>query len=892
MLSLALLIALAVVIAPRVVDPNDYRQTIAELVKQQTGRDLTLEGDLEISVFPWLGIRTQGLALSQPPEIGDADGFMVQVQTAQLRIKFLPLLSRRVEIDTVVLEQPRVRIVTLTNGLSSFDGLASDSTPSGDPNAPDASHDKQAGTALALVIQGLQLTDGRLDLDDRQTGQRYQINDLNLLTGNLIGDELASMTASGLLIDSAAPQPLRFSLDGWARIDTDTYQITAKPMRAEITRGAQSAVIEFESMELNQNKNAGITARLQDISLSAKTVLRDADSALESVDLSAKVGSLNFDSASSELKIGNIAGDVLAILVDQPETARELRSKIVIPGLNYNIESGQMGASNIQLNGNVGERPMIVSMPRMFANINTQKANLGSTKLVSEDLSVNFSDLSVNQFLDAPVARGSLLVPDFNVAKLLSDLAIEFVPSNADALQSAALSTNFIAGLDQFQLDKIKLELDQSNLQGSLSLIKKQSAQPRITFDLALDSLNLDNYLPASEAPRSSSSEGVSGGEALAVPMAAFKDMFANGDFKAQRLISGGVELNDIDVRVASTPGKVTITPRAKLYEGKLGGSMVFEEQADKSQLRIQNSIDLVNLSKFLSAADVSDQLSGIGSLELDIIVTERAGVQSNSGTIKLLAKNGAIKGVDIKNIVDKGYRQYRQFKGDEADQQEQGTGDENDETRFAELLGTFNLNDFQISNRDFALKAPLFRVAGEGDIDLAQQQINYLVNVSIVNSSDGQGGEALDKLKGITLPIRFRGALTSPSYSLDLKALYKGLAKKEIEEKKSEYLAEKLGIEDAGKLSTKDLVRQLLIDKVTNKDREQDAESTTPEDPVDPPQERNTDEVSDGDAPDVYADPAAQAEQPQDQPQQTERSAEDQLKDELKNRILEGLFN
>jgi len=205
--------------------------------------------------------------------------------------------------------------------------------------------------------------------------------------------------------------------------------------------------------------------------------------------------------------------------------------------------------------------------------------------------------------------------------------------------------------------------------------------------------------------------------------------------------------------------------------------------------------------------------------LALDLLVTEKDGVQSNEGTIKLLAKNGAIQGVDIKAMVDQGLAKYQQLKGREQEEQETGESETSDETKFAELLGTFYLKDFKITNQDFAMKAPLFRLGGEGVIDIKTQTLDYLVNFVVVNSTSGQGGESLDKLKGINIPIRLRGDLTAPSYSLDMKALYKGLLAKEVDQKKDEYLAEKFGIEDGGKLSTKDALKQILLKKATKDD-------------------------------------------------------------------------
>jgi len=38
------------------VNPNDYKGRIAAAVKESTGRDLVLQGDIKLSVFPWIAL--------------------------------------------------------------------------------------------------------------------------------------------------------------------------------------------------------------------------------------------------------------------------------------------------------------------------------------------------------------------------------------------------------------------------------------------------------------------------------------------------------------------------------------------------------------------------------------------------------------------------------------------------------------------------------------------------------------------------------------------------------------------------------------------------------------------------------------------------------------------
>ncbi|MBT8430439.1 MAG: AsmA family protein, partial [Gammaproteobacteria bacterium] len=69
---LVLLVVAAAVILPMVVDPNDYKPQIVAAAKEKLGRDLAIEQDLSLTVFPWLGIETGGV------RVGNAAGFAEQ----------------------------------------------------------------------------------------------------------------------------------------------------------------------------------------------------------------------------------------------------------------------------------------------------------------------------------------------------------------------------------------------------------------------------------------------------------------------------------------------------------------------------------------------------------------------------------------------------------------------------------------------------------------------------------------------------------------------------------------------------------------------------------------------------------------------------------------------
>lgn len=958
LLMLMLLIVVAAAVLFSVLNPNDYRDHITAIVKDKIGRDLELQGDLSLSVFPWLGIHAQRLSLSQPEAIG---GEMLSVQTAQLRVKLLPLLSKRFEIDTVVLERPKVTLVTLKSGINSFTGLVSTAE-----NPVKSKLSDNADAAVVLLIQGVEINNGDISWDDRAAGQRYQIQALNFSSGNLVGDGFARLNASGVVVGAGKQEETVLQFFANTRIDTTSLQVFAQNIKVELQQGQKNLELEAQNFELDQT--TGIT--MQGVQVLAEVNLTADNGAQEAVTFTTRLGSLNhnltsgllsanagnltlkmqrasagnidlrgtfanlgFNAQTSDLRVNEFVaqGEVtdsmlvttgpimfssqLGVLGHNLESgllsasAARLTIKAQaddfpnidlvgsLPRLKFDTQTSQFSADELAVRGDVDNRPLRVTAAKIKADLESQKANIRTLQLDSNDLSARMNQLQISQLIENPAVTGNLDIKQFNLADLLKELGIDYAPRDTGVLKVMSARSSFTASDSRFKLSQLQLQLDSSNLSGDFAV--EDYENPRFAFDLALDQLNLDRYLPASETQQEAARNSETEGSApLTVPMGLLKKVTANGRFRAGHWVSAGLELNSIDVQIVSDQGELTITPNAGLYEGNLAGEIVFSQSGDRSNLKIQNQIDLVNLAKFLNAANLTDQISGIGSLDLDMLISEENGIQNKQGSIKLFAKKGVITGIDIVDIIGDINQRYKEFLGKE--QTETGLAAATDQTRFDELLGTFFLNDQTLSNNDFSLKAPLFNILGEGEIDLAEEQIDYLVNVLVVDTSDASGGEVLNRLKGLTIPIRLSGSLFAPKYTLDIKALSESLAAREIKRRKSAYLEEKLGIEEGGELSTKELLQQLLLDKITKKDREQTAENPVESEPTTVSTERSEDESyppvfdadenQDSQQSDKVADVDAN---PDAQPQPTDNKAESakkQIENDLK-RLLEEVF-
>ncbi len=175
----------AVVLIPIFVNPNDYKPQIEALVKAKTGRQLTLQGDIKLSVFPWLGLRLGPTRLSNPPGFPGAP--FAKVASGELRVKLLPLLDKRVELGTVVLDGLVLNLERNRNGRTNWAGFGRpgvETRPTSTESARGGGVPPvEAPPIAALAIGGVRVLDATLRWDDRRSGARVEVRNLNLTTG-------------------------------------------------------------------------------------------------------------------------------------------------------------------------------------------------------------------------------------------------------------------------------------------------------------------------------------------------------------------------------------------------------------------------------------------------------------------------------------------------------------------------------------------------------------------------------------------------------------------------------------------------------------------------------------------------------------------------------------
>jgi AsmA protein len=192
--------------------------------------------------------------------------------------------------------------------------------------------------------------------------------------------------------------------------------------------------------------------------------------------------------------------------------------------------------------------------------------------LNSEALSLNLlgvrllvSKIKATKMFSDIQAQAKLAVAPFNPRNLLKALNQE-VPKtqNAKVLRRLSLETKLQASASQLNLENLKIKLDKTNLIGNLYL--KNIKQATIAFNLYLDQIDIDSYLPPKSASSSPSSPpSSSSGNALLLPLEILRDLDINGGLKIGRMKTYGMTIQDLEFAVSAKGGNFKLIPKLTL---------------------------------------------------------------------------------------------------------------------------------------------------------------------------------------------------------------------------------------------------------------------------------------------------------------------------------------
>jgi uncharacterized protein involved in outer membrane biogenesis len=178
-----ILIVGAILIVPSFIDWSGYRTQISQQVKDFTGRDLLIGGDIAFSVLPSPVLKVSDIRLANAP--GASTSNMVAIRQLDVDVALFPLLVGTVHVNSIRLIEPVIQLEMLANGQGNWVLTSTEDKEKnietkmrvGDPlfenNGPKDS------AALPLQIDDFIIERGTLVYQDTLNGTYEEVGDIN-----------------------------------------------------------------------------------------------------------------------------------------------------------------------------------------------------------------------------------------------------------------------------------------------------------------------------------------------------------------------------------------------------------------------------------------------------------------------------------------------------------------------------------------------------------------------------------------------------------------------------------------------------------------------------------------------------------------------------------------
>lgn len=596
----------------------------------------------------------------------------------------------------------------------------------GSTNIDDLLKKEESNEQFKFDIDSVKVADSSLTLEDQMAGRTLAVSQFNLKTGRIANAVPTDIETDFSLQSSAPRAQAKISLSSGLMFDLEGKHYVLDGLKAKLAGDAAG----FSGLDLQAagNVDADLKGNLFKVAKLKATLKGKQDGNAIEATLEAPKINISADRAEGE-KV------TLDAKIARPDGA--INAKVSMPGVEGSAKALKISALTLELDGKQGNNSIKgeISTP-VSGNLETRQ--------------FDFSRLAAN------LTVGN---PSFPNGKLAASLA----GAGSLDLAKPAVALN-LSG-----------KLDESNIQARLGL--SRFTPPVIDFDIGIDQLNVDRYAPPGTNQ---------GGAEKPLDFSALRNLNANGSLRIGTLQMSGIKASNVRLDMKADGGDIKVNPlSANLYQGTLAGSADLNAHGATPQLSLNQKLSGVSVGPLLRDVAHKDVLEGHGDVTLNVSTsggTVSAMKRALSGNATVNLRDGAIKGINLAQTLRNAKAKLASLRG-----QQTVSSNASEKTDFTELTGSFAIHNGIAHNEDLSVKSPLLRVGGNGDVNIPGESLNYLVKTTVVGTLEGQGGQEMASLKGVTIPIRVSGPFDKLAYTLDFNAMIGEQAKQKVEEKKEQ---------------------------------------------------------------------------------------------------------
>ncbi|WP_345796107.1 AsmA family protein [Castellaniella sp. MT123] len=773
-------------------NPNAYKSRLEQFVFDRYARTLTIDGDIELSLFPRIGLSVSDVSLSNRK----SKETFISVDSARFAVAIWPLLSNQLVVDHVAISGLKAWVVRDKQGRFNF----SDLLESGQSDAlrehptvaamaaaagvapPESGPVMEARSDLNIDIAGLDMKGGQIHYVDQYDGLSTTLSGIDASTGRVTYDQPFDVSLKSRVTGSDPVQDAQLQAQALLRLDPGTRSYSAQKINVQVVGRLgnldQTTAVLKGSLAYKGNEHQFSASNLE-LAINGNIV---GAHPIQGLKTSLTAGQLRLDQRNMELKIAK-----LALRASGQDDGRQLELALDAPAISVSPTAAQADPVAATLKSTGGDT-LAVSLGLEGLSGNANEWQFRSVKL---DGALTQGQRLLGLKLASPLSWNTTL-RNGALTALKGDVSVR------DPSQSQATDEFPMIGSVHLDLVKDTLDADLNAVvdggQASLKTRLTRLADPKVQFSLSAEKLDLNRWLPVpvsakpappKDAPTKDSTSGTAAAKppvaepqppagATPIDLSILKGRDVEGEVKIADLRVRNLQLTRVATPVRLQGGILTLPKlTAGLYEGTVDGN--FRVAADQT-VGLKLNLDKVLVAPLVQATMGRNLLSGRGAAQIDVKThgdTPDALLRALSGNVAWQVRDGAVHGVDAsRTLSDAATSLGNVLKGRLG--AVASPFDKQRSTPFSTLDGRIDLKDGQGTVSKLLMVSSLVRVtAGKPVlIDVPGQRLDLQLLAQVAAHPPKELAAALGPLLGVTIPVRITGTWSHPDYAVQWDAI------------------------------------------------------------------------------------------------------------------------
>ena len=622
-LGLLVFVLIGLFAAPSFIDVNDYKDEISSQFKKKTGYDLTLDGEISLSLFPLVKATVKDVSVANKSKI------IASVKEITVYPKIMPLFSKEVVVDSIKVIKPSINI---EKSAGVIDITARDYTKQVAEKS--ATVPSSAPKAKSQVkFSSIEIIDGEFKFTDKDAKKEYEANDINAKSS-------LDLAAEDVEVDAKLKYKKKdFNLKAAVKKFTSpdlTLDLNYGGTQVKFGGNVAAGKVAVKSDDIIGFLNAlEVTPAKADkvaIDYSSDVAYQGTGVKLDNINMaigsSKGAGSLSYDDAdtrqiTANLKFANINSDELMSLAnsftkeaEKKESTEDKNSKE-----SFVKEASAAQAKKLETDIELTSDKFIYKKAE-YNNL-VVSASSDDEDIIFRQVRLGFPDEGKLEILGAVTKdsdenksfEGEISLKGSNLSKFLKAQGIDVEKQAANgAFGQYGVSANILANVQKktthVDLSNLALKLDDTNFNGSLAADVEEGKLPKLKLVGAVDFINVEKLSPPEEAPKQTKNSAADStttrnmaSEEKYLKLPWLDNFPIEADFN---LVVGAAKLKFDDfanIKVVGNiaPGKIDlsqVSAASKKIQLSARGSVLSEAQK-KPKFKVEANIGSIDLANF-----------------------------------------------------------------------------------------------------------------------------------------------------------------------------------------------------------------------------------------------------------------------------------------------------